>query len=195
MVLGLFGDLVNFGSNGFYLSWYPVGMVATSHALAAARRLARTSTRRRATTIFERSLEHWSTLCPKLKDIRFDRDVIDRDQRRHFRLGRERHRRSGQQAARSLPDRRRYARSLSLGQHRQVHAGAVSRAEGRGARARPQDQRLRPASPMTAHLRDRGPTCHVTPRTTPGPEGNSKDHCASVTLNASRMGLIGMTIV
>ena len=30
MVLGPFGDIVNFGANGLYLSWYPHGMVAAS---------------------------------------------------------------------------------------------------------------------------------------------------------------------
>ena len=194
MVLGPFGDIVNFGANGFYLSWYPVGMVATSLALQPPDDWQHISTATR-NDIFDAQP---GALVDPLSEaeghpLRTRRDR--RDQRRHFRLGRERHRRSGQQAARSLSDRRPYARSLSLGQHRQVHAGAVSRAEGRGARARPQDQRLRPASPMTAHLRIAGPLVTSRHEQHPGPKEISKDHCASVTLNASRMGLIGMTIV
>ena len=33
IVLGPFGDIVNLGSGGVYLSWYPIGMIATSRDL------------------------------------------------------------------------------------------------------------------------------------------------------------------
>jgi hypothetical protein len=76
VVLGPFGDVVNFGANGFFLSWYPSGMVARSHALeppldwnaldAPARH-----------AVFERSLQSWLSICPKLNQVTFDRDAID----------------------------------------------------------------------------------------------------------------------
>lgn len=68
MVLGAFGDIVNFGDHGLYLSWYPTGMVATSQeadpgsgwaALGEADRLA----------VFRRSLEVWRGFCPRLDAI------------------------------------------------------------------------------------------------------------------------------
>ena len=76
MVLGPFGDLVNFGPNGFYLSWYPIGMVATSLDLEPPREWQniRPEIRRE---VFERSREHWLTLCPKLKDIAIEPSAVD----------------------------------------------------------------------------------------------------------------------
>ena len=76
VVLGPFGDIVNFGPNGFYLSWYPIGMVATSFALEPPEEWQQLSASAR-NDIFDRSLAHWSMLCPKLKEINFDRDAID----------------------------------------------------------------------------------------------------------------------
>jgi hypothetical protein len=76
MILGPFGDIVNFGSAGMYLSWYPFGMVASTRDeqpppgwtdLNASVRL----------QVFERSFTKWSTFCPKLRDLTFSRDQID----------------------------------------------------------------------------------------------------------------------
>ena len=76
IVLGPFGDVVNFGANGFFLSWYPSGMVASSHEFeppldwneldASARH-----------AVFDRSLQRWLSICPKLNRIAFDRDAVD----------------------------------------------------------------------------------------------------------------------
>jgi len=76
MVLGPFGDVVNFGPNGAYLSWYPFGMVKTSFELQppANWTVVDSSTR---SEIFERSFEIWSRFCPKLLGINVCHDMID----------------------------------------------------------------------------------------------------------------------
>jgi glycine/D-amino acid oxidase-like deaminating enzyme len=76
IVLGPFGDVVNFGANGFFLSWYPSGMVASSHALEPPRDWNELSAPTRH-EIFERSLERWLGICPKLNDVTFDRAAVD----------------------------------------------------------------------------------------------------------------------
>jgi hypothetical protein len=76
MVLGPFGDIVNFGANGLYLSWYPIGMVDTSSDLE----LARGWTEREAPfrrDIFRRSLAEWIRYCPMLGDLPFDDTDVD----------------------------------------------------------------------------------------------------------------------
>jgi hypothetical protein len=76
VVLGPFGDIVNFGSNGFYLSWYPIGMVASSLDSEPPTHWQQISMQARD-DVFHRSLAHWSILCPKLKDIAFGREDVD----------------------------------------------------------------------------------------------------------------------
>jgi hypothetical protein len=76
MVLGPFGDIVNFGRNGLYLSWYPFGMVDASFDLQPPPRWARLDPSSRF-DVFDRSLRKWSSFCPKLKDINFSRGMVD----------------------------------------------------------------------------------------------------------------------
>jgi hypothetical protein len=75
-VLGPFGDVVNFGANGIYLSWYPVGMIATSLAARPAPdwTLLNDSIRNE---IFDRSFKIWSRFCPRLSAINFRQDMVD----------------------------------------------------------------------------------------------------------------------
>ena len=75
-VLGPFGDIVNFGDGGFYLSWYPRGMtfMTTSagvgpdwHEIDRAERLEN----------FHSSCAVWQELCPKLGDLNYTEDDVD----------------------------------------------------------------------------------------------------------------------
>jgi hypothetical protein len=76
VVLGPFGDVVNYGGNGLHLSWYPIGMVAASSALKppAGWDQLDESFRR---DIFERSLQAWSALCPPLRELVFREDQVE----------------------------------------------------------------------------------------------------------------------
>lgn len=76
VVLGPFGDVVNFGANGFFLSWYPSGMVARSDALEPPRDWNALDQPARY-DIFQRSLEQWLSLCPRLNEITFAREAVD----------------------------------------------------------------------------------------------------------------------
>ena len=76
IVLGAFGDVVNFGANGFFLSWYPSGMVASSHALEPPRDWNDLDAPSRH-KIFERSLQRWLGICPQLNQVAFDRAAVD----------------------------------------------------------------------------------------------------------------------
>ncbi|MEL6649071.1 MAG: hypothetical protein AAFQ05_15555, partial [Pseudomonadota bacterium] len=76
MVLGPFGDIVNFGDRGFYLSWYPRGMTFMTasegvdpnwHQIDRQERLAN----------FRSSQEVWQELCPMLRKLDFVEDDID----------------------------------------------------------------------------------------------------------------------
>jgi len=76
MVLGPFGDIVNFGANGMYLSWYPTGMVETSFDLEPARGWTDLDPAARL-GVFRRSLAEWVRYCPMLGDLTFDDEDID----------------------------------------------------------------------------------------------------------------------
>lgn len=76
MVLGAFGDIVNFSSGGFYLSWYPIGMVGSTRDLQPPIDWTHLSTSAR-NDVFDRSLKRWTELCPKIQDIAFDRNMVD----------------------------------------------------------------------------------------------------------------------
>ena len=78
MVLGPFGDIVNFGPGGFYLSRYPVGMVDVSTESQPPADWAALATPARH-DVFDRSLNAWSRFCPKLGALDFSRDRIDAD--------------------------------------------------------------------------------------------------------------------
>ncbi|MEM8552952.1 MAG: FAD-dependent oxidoreductase [Pseudomonadota bacterium] len=75
-VLGPFGDVVNYGPNGLFLSWYPTGM--TSMVSNAPMRddwykIDRDSGLKN----FEESSAMWRRLCPPLRALGFERDDID----------------------------------------------------------------------------------------------------------------------
>jgi len=75
-VLGPFGDIVNFGKNGFYLSWYPHGMtdmIANSSVDAAWYRISREERLRN----FQTSQDAWKGLCPSLGQLSFSEEAID----------------------------------------------------------------------------------------------------------------------
>ncbi len=75
-VLGPFGDIVNFGDNGFYLSWYPTGMVSMTRDLAPPPEWDKLDRAQRL-EVFYRSLAQWQRLCPKLRTLEFGEDAID----------------------------------------------------------------------------------------------------------------------
>lgn len=72
-VLGPFGDIVNYGRNGLFLSWYPEGMIGVSHAIEP-RDWERELTPERREEVFRRSLAEWIHRCPALGSLQF-RDV------------------------------------------------------------------------------------------------------------------------
>lgn len=76
MVLGPFGDIVNFGANGMYLSWYPIGMVETSLDLEPPASWASLSRDTRL-EVFRRSRAVWDTFCPLLADLEIEDAVVD----------------------------------------------------------------------------------------------------------------------
>jgi len=76
MVLGPFGDIVNFGSAGFYLSWYPCGMVATTRDLQPPQGWLDLDDKSRM-QVFERSFKQWAAFCPKLRDLTFPCGAVD----------------------------------------------------------------------------------------------------------------------
>ena len=76
MVLGPFGDLVNFGEEGLYVSWYPQGMVAASHDLSPPLGWTDMPEAERQ-AVFTRSFEAWCGYCPKLRDIPFPPEAVD----------------------------------------------------------------------------------------------------------------------
>jgi glycine/D-amino acid oxidase-like deaminating enzyme len=64
MVLGPFGDTVNFGPRGLYFSWYPTGLAGSSHDLAPSKGWGLTDEAR--ATILQRSYEELARRVPAL---------------------------------------------------------------------------------------------------------------------------------
>ena len=75
-VLGPFGDLVNYGRNGLFLSWYPEGMIATSRALAPPDWESELTPERRH-EVFRRSHAEWVRRCPALAALEFRPTDVD----------------------------------------------------------------------------------------------------------------------
>jgi FAD dependent oxidoreductase len=74
-VLGPFGDLVNLGRRGAYFSWYPAGMIGTSHELKPPEwDLSLSSARRQA--ILRRSYDEWLKRCPGLRSLEYSDGVV-----------------------------------------------------------------------------------------------------------------------
>jgi glycine/D-amino acid oxidase-like deaminating enzyme len=76
MVLGPYGDIVNFGANGLYLSWYPLGMVGTSHDPEPPREWDELDGAYRS-DVFRRSLAAWKQFCPALDELAFSDTDVD----------------------------------------------------------------------------------------------------------------------
>jgi len=70
IVLGPFGDLVNFERNGLYLSWYPACLVGASGDLAPPEWEASLS-KERAVALVRESYDVLVERCPALREIRF----------------------------------------------------------------------------------------------------------------------------
>lgn len=75
-VLGPFGDIVNYGRNGLFLSWYPEGMIGTSRALQPPD-WERQLTPERRYEVFRRSHAEWVKRCPLLKSLEFRPADVD----------------------------------------------------------------------------------------------------------------------
>jgi hypothetical protein len=75
-VLGPFGDIVNYLDQGFFLSWYPTGMIATSTALRPPDWDGEIPLERRY-DVFKRSHAAWLDRCPLLHSVRFDQENVD----------------------------------------------------------------------------------------------------------------------
>jgi hypothetical protein len=76
MILGPFGDIVNFGQNGMYLSWYPVGMVESIVALEPPEGWTDHTPERRL-DVFRRSFQEWLNYCPRLGSLVFEDSEVD----------------------------------------------------------------------------------------------------------------------
>jgi hypothetical protein len=75
-VLGPFGDIVNFGRRGLYLSWYPAGMIGASHELKPPEwEVLLSSTQRQ--TVVRHSYEELLKRCPLLRSIEYTEDTVD----------------------------------------------------------------------------------------------------------------------
>lgn len=75
-VLGPFGDIVNYGSNGLFLSWYPEGMIGTSFDLQPAGWDEELTPERRQ-EVFRRSHAEWLRRCPLLRALDFSEADVD----------------------------------------------------------------------------------------------------------------------
>jgi len=75
-VLGPFGDIVNYLDKGLFLSWYPTGMIGTSHALRPPD-WERELTPERRLDVFKKSHAAWCARSPALAALTFDVDKVD----------------------------------------------------------------------------------------------------------------------
>ena len=75
IVLGPFGDIVNFGPGGLYFSWYPTGMVGTSLELKPPDWDATLSTANRQ-AILRRSYDELLKRCPLLGSLKYFESIV-----------------------------------------------------------------------------------------------------------------------
>ena len=75
-VLGPFGDIVNFGRRGLYLSWYPVGMIGMSRDLRPPEWDVSLSSANRQ-SVLRRSYEEWLKRCPLLRSLEYSEGITD----------------------------------------------------------------------------------------------------------------------
>jgi len=74
-VLGPFGDIVNLGPRGLYFSWYPAGMIGTSHDVKPPAWGPELSASKRR-TILRDSFQAVRNLCPALHSIEYSDAVV-----------------------------------------------------------------------------------------------------------------------
>ncbi len=74
-VLGPFGDIVNLGPRGIYFSWYPAGMIDTSHDLKPPAWGLELSESRRL-SILRDSYQAMAKLCPSLQSVEYSDAVV-----------------------------------------------------------------------------------------------------------------------
>jgi hypothetical protein len=75
-VLGPFGDIVNYGDGGLFLSWYPDGMIDTSYDLRPPDWDAQLTYEQRH-RVFRSSLAEWIKRCPLLQTLTFTESDVD----------------------------------------------------------------------------------------------------------------------
>jgi glycine/D-amino acid oxidase-like deaminating enzyme len=75
-VQGPFGDVVNFGANGLFLSWYPIGRTGMSTDEVPPDWHDR-YTRAERLDVFDRSFEAWRKRCPALTTLPFTPEQVD----------------------------------------------------------------------------------------------------------------------
>jgi len=76
LVLGPFGDLVNLGPRGLYFSWYPLGVIGTSHDVKPpdwGRQLSESKRHE----ILRESYQAVRNLFPALRSVEYSDDVVD----------------------------------------------------------------------------------------------------------------------
>ena len=77
-VQGPFGDIVNFGSRGLFVSWYPIGRTGMSTAEVPPDWEEAFSPEQRR-EIFQRSFAEWKRRCAALGELRFEDAAVDAD--------------------------------------------------------------------------------------------------------------------
>jgi hypothetical protein len=75
-VLGPLGDIVNYGEDGLFVSWYPTGMVSMISELAPPADWL-DMTREDRMRVFRASIKHWAGLSPAVADFVYDDDQVD----------------------------------------------------------------------------------------------------------------------
>ena len=76
VVLGPFGDIVNFGQRGVYVCWYPVGLIGTSRELEPPGWGASLTPAIWQTNIAH-SVEEWRARCPGLRAVDYAPNTVD----------------------------------------------------------------------------------------------------------------------
>lgn len=76
IVLGPFGDIVNYGARGLYLSWYPTGVAGMSSEVSPPDWEGLISDEQRLDA-FRESFEAWCVRCPVLRQIEFDESRLE----------------------------------------------------------------------------------------------------------------------
>ena len=75
LVLGPYGDVVNFGQRGLYFSWYPAGMIGTSLELTPPEEFARLEDADRS-VILRNSFEEMARRCRPLGTLPYSDEIV-----------------------------------------------------------------------------------------------------------------------